>query len=40
MFRFATNVLAKFVGTAYVFRDAGAAVGQGAAVKQLRAIRT
>ena len=40
IFRFATNVLAKFVDTTCVFRDAGAAVGQGEAVKQLRAIGT
>jgi len=38
IFRYATNVLAKFVDTACVFRDAEAAVGQVRAVKQLRAI--
>jgi len=29
IFRFTTNVLAKFVDTTCIFRDAGAAVGQG-----------
>jgi len=29
IFRFVTNALAKFVDTACMFRDAGAAVGQG-----------
>jgi len=29
IFRFATNVLAKFVDTTCIFRDAGAAVGHG-----------
>jgi len=32
IFRFATNVLAKFVDTTCVFRDTGAAVGQGGAI--------
>jgi len=40
IFRFATNSLAKFVDTTCAFRDAGAAVGQRGAVKQLRAIGT
>jgi len=40
IFRFAMNVLAKFVHITCVFRDAGAAVGQGGTVKQLRAIGT
>jgi len=40
IFRLATNVLAKFVDTTCVFRDAGAAVGQGGAVKEMRAIGT
>ena len=40
IFRFATNVLAKFIDTTCVFGDAGAATGQGGAVKQLRAIGT
>ena len=29
IFRFATNVLAKFLDTTCILRDAGAAVGQG-----------
>jgi len=37
--RLQINVLAKFVDTTYIFRDAGAAVGQGA-VKELRAMET
>jgi len=40
IFRFATNVLAKFVDTTCVFRDTGAGVGQGGAIKQLWAIET
>jgi len=40
IFRFATNVLAKFVDTTCVFRGTGATLGQGGAVKQLRAIGT
>jgi len=33
IFRFATNVLAKFFDTTCVFRDTGAAVGQGGSSK-------
>jgi len=40
IFRFGTNVLAKFVDTACIFSDAGAAVGQGGAVKHFRAVET
>jgi len=37
IFRFATNVLAKFVDTTCVFKDAVPVVRQGGGVKQLRA---
>ena len=41
IFRFATNVLAKFVDTTCIFNDAGGAVrAVGGAVKQFRAMET
>jgi len=40
IFTLATNVLAMFVDTTCIFRDPGAAVGQGGAIKQLRSMET